>query len=510
MRQGLPLAELGRDQQLRLQQQWPLARVLSGAIDLGSAPAADVVRAITGLLASGSVDLVLLVHSPGPGETHDAVVDALIAAGVGARVLTVWLGLATAQAARRRCAEAGIPTFPSTGDAARALLYRRRHRQTQELLTQTPPVIERLSTDRGAVSAGLARAAAQADAVVHGGAALDWLAAYGVGRPGAGLRNGPGILATLRRHAEVGTYLSIRADAPGLRVAEAWAFPPLDGLLARRLLEDAGFLWQEPGTARDAPRLALALIRLAQFAIEQPLAAEVRVRIVASAGSVRCTICEASVQVDARLLPEPARLALPPYPAELEHFADLRGGARLRVRAIRPEDEPQLIRMLEQTDPEAIRLRFFAAIRYFSHAMAARFSQIDYDRELVLVALPAAAPGQDGEARVVALAHLSIDPDESRAEYALLVHQDYARLGLGRHMLLKLLDYAARRGVAQVYGEVLADNAPMLGLCTRLGFEIRRSDSEPGCMHVEIDPAQAVTGFASPVQARRKPVSGPG
>lgn len=497
LRHGLPLATIAPEFARTVPQRWPLARVLTGAVDLGSAPAVEVVRLVTDLLASGTVDLVLLVYSPGPGEAHEAVVEALIAAGVGARVLTVWLGLATAQPARRRCAEAGIPTFAAAGDAARALVYRRLHHQTQELLTQTPPATERLSTDRSAVAAQILAAEREAetgaDGRLHGSRVLDWLAAYGVGKPRSGfwasVLNGHGIIATLRRHPELGMHLSIRSDITGLRVPEACAFPPLDGLLARRLLEDAGFVWQEQGTARDAQRLALALIRLGQFAIEQPHVAEVSLRIIAAAGSSRCTIDAASLRVDPAPPPEPARLALPPYPSELEQDAPLRDGRRLRVRAIRPEDEPELIRMLEHTDPEAIRLRFFSAIRYFSHAMAARFSQIDYDRELVLVAV---RPRGSGEARVYGIAHLSIDPDERRAEYAILVHQDMARHGLGRHMLLRLLDYAAGRGIGLVYGEVLADNAPMLALCAQLGFSARRAEDDPGCVHVEIDPALAL------------------
>lgn len=493
LRHGLPLVRFEPEFARAVPQRWPLARVLEGAVDLGSAPAVEVVRLVTDLLASGTVDLVLLVYSPGPGEAHEAVVEALIAAGVGARVLTVWLGLATAQPARRRCAEAGIPTFAAAGDAARALVYRRLHHQTQELLTQTPPATERLSTDRSGVAAQILAAEPGEDGRLHGPRVLDWLAAYGVGKPRGGfwasVLSGRGIVATLRRHPELGTHLSVRADLPGLRLPEARAFPPLDGLLARRLLEDAGFVWHEAGAARDAQRLALALIRLGQFAIEQPHAAEVSLRIVAAAGSSRCTIDDASLLVDRRPPPEPARLALPPYPSELEQDAPLRDGRRLRVRAIRPEDEPELIRMLEQTDPEAIRLRFFSAIRYFSHAMAARFSQIDYDRELVLVAV---RPRGSGEARVYGIAHLSIDPDERRAEYAILVHQDMARQGLGRHMLLRLLDYAAGRGIGLVYGEVLADNAGMLALCAQLGFRARRADDDPGCIHVEIDPALAI------------------
>lgn len=484
-RQGLPLADIPGETWNAIKQRWPLARRLSGALDLGSVAAAEVVAAIALLLESGAANTVVLVHSPGPGEAHNDLVDALIAAKIGPRVLTVWLGLATAAAARARCAKAGIPTFAAAGDAARALLYRRLHRQTQELLSRTPPAVETRVADAAAIADAIAKTVAAGAATLAGPVPLDWLVAYGVGRPGSTDRPGPAVRVRVQRHAELGLCLSVRADIPILRVATAYGFLPLDALLTQRLLEAAGFIWAEPGHD-ELEKLATALIRLGQFVIEQPRIVTIEARIQAPLSSARCIVSDLRIGLETTAAPERERLALAPYPAELEHEAVLKNDQRVNVRAIRPEDEPQIIRMLEQTDPEAIRLRFFISLRYFSHAMAARLSQIDYDRELVLVALPS----NDPQNRVVAMAHLSAEPDGQRAEYAVLVHQDYARLGLGQHLLRQLLALAAKRGVGKVYGEVLADNAAMLGLCRQLGFEISREPHEPGCLHVEIKPEE--------------------
>ena len=117
--------------------------------------------------------------------------------------------------------------------------------------------------------------------------------------------------------------------------------------------------------------------------------------------------------------------------------------------------------------------------------MAARLTQVDYDRELGLVAIPVGHPETD----VVALAHLLSDPDNGSAEYAILVHQDHVGVGLGRHMMERLLDHAAARGIKTVYGEVLAENGPMLGLCRALGFHIEPDPDEPSCRRVRIDPS---------------------
>src|SRR5699024_6156146 len=106
----------------------------------------------------------------------------------------------------------------------------------------------------------------------------------------------------------------------------------------------------------------------------------------------------------------------------------LRDNRHYVVRAIKPSDEPRVIELLESLSLEEVRLRFFSTIRQFSHDMAARMTQIDYDREVSLVASPVDRPDQ-----LAATATIIADPDGQAAEYAILVHHDHARIGLGRH-----------------------------------------------------------------------------
>jgi acetyltransferase len=191
----------------------------------------------------------------------------------------------------------------------------------------------------------------------------------------------------------------------------------------------------------------------------------------------------ARIIVDAEAAPERQRLALAPYPAELEHFATLRDGRRLRIRAIHPTDEPALIRMLSQAGPEDIRLRFFRYIREFTHAMAARMTQVDYDREMSFVAVPL-----DGD-EVMGLSTVVFDPDGHEAEFAVLIRREHAGQKLGLQLMQDILSYAAARGARSVYGDVLMENAGMLGLAQRLGFARRAHPDDPGCVRVVIQPA---------------------
>jgi acetyltransferase len=166
-----------------------------------------------------------------------------------------------------------------------------------------------------------------------------------------------------------------------------------------------------------------------------------------------------------------ARLAIAPYPKHLETVEQLRDGSTVKVRPVLPEDEPLVLDLTAHMSPEDLRLRFFAPIRGLTHALAARLTQIDYDREMALIAL------QDGVA--LGIAHFFADPDRERAEYAVAVRTDHKEQGLGYVLMTRLIDIARQRGIGKLVGEVLRENGRMLEMCRSLGFVIA-SDPEDG------------------------------
>ncbi|HEX6011051.1 MAG TPA: GNAT family N-acetyltransferase, partial [Geminicoccaceae bacterium] len=136
---------------------------------------------------------------------------------------------------------------------------------------------------------------------------------------------------------------------------------------------------------------------------------------------------------------------------------------------IRPEDIPAVKEVFDALTPEDRRRRLFSSMREIPDEFAARLTQIDYDREMVLVALDPGDPSRFwGGARVAA------DADNRRAEYSVTVRSDKQGLGLGRTCLERVLDFAGKRGIEEVWGSVLAENEGMLGLAGRLGFERHR------------------------------------
>jgi acetyltransferase len=126
-------------------------------------------------------------------------------------------------------------------------------------------------------------------------------------------------------------------------------------------------------------------------------------------------------------------------------------------------------------------MRFFSTMRELPHSLAARLTQIDYDREMALVLTD---PGAAGRQAIYGVVRVAADPDNERAEYAIVVRDDMAGRGLGMLLMGRMLAYAERRGIKEVFGDVLAENKPMLDIARRLGFTAARLLAQPDVIRV--------------------------
>lgn len=480
LRNGLAIVEWTEALQRSLTARLPAARFRPGAVDIGDPAVEDIVATLQLVLGSAGAEVLIYVRSPVAGHPHDPVAKALAAARLGPRVLTAWLGLESAISARRLSAEAGQSTFTSPDAAARAVRYRWEYTRNRELLTQTPPRLRPSKLDPVRVHKRLLdQLGAGADARPE--AAIELLRTYGVESQS---RIKPGSLVlrvTLERHPELGMYLSLRPDVRGVSTATAYGFVPLDSLLAGRLLAAAGLEAGPHLDARCVEAAQSALVALSQIPMDQAHVEGMNLRLVIHEGRARVATRDARLLLTPGPVAERERLALAPYPAALGKRVRLRNGTEHALRPVRPEDEPAVIELLQGLDPETVRLRFFAHIRHFSHTMAARMTQIDYDRELALVAHPLDAPES-----LRAIGTLIADPDNATSEFALLVRPDHARLGLGHQLLGALIEHARRRGIGRMWGVVLAENAPMLALAKSLGFTRHLDPEDAACRRVDL------------------------
>jgi acetyltransferase len=250
----------------------------------------------------------------------------------------------------------------------------------------------------------------------------------------------------------------------------AVALPPLNLYLARDLMERAKIYRLLQGF-RDCPPAALdaiaaALMRISDIAAALPEVVELDINpLVADAAGV--IALDARVRIRKPEQPGAARFAIRPYPRELEEVVTIQSGRRFKLRPVRPEDEPAFLRAFAKLSPRTVRLRFFAPLKEMSHTLAARLTQIDYEREMALVLTDVEPSGE-----IYGVIRLMADPDNTRAEFAVVVRDDVAGQGLGTLLMEKIIAYAKGRGLGEIFGDVLADNTRMLELARHLGFRL--------------------------------------
>jgi acetyltransferase len=252
---------------------------------------------------------------------------------------------------------------------------------------------------------------------------------------------------------------------------KAVALPPLNLALAEDLVSRTRVAKLLEGY-RDRPpidrvALCLTLVKISHLAADIPELMEMDVNpLLADARGV--------MALDARIRIAPAsttgagRLAIRPYPKELEEWVEF-DGERTLLRPIRPEDESRHRDFLARITPGDLQLRFFHTKGAFEHAELARFTQIDYEREMAFIAV---AAGRGGAPRTLGVVRAIADPDGASAEFGILVRSDLKGKGLGTLLMDKIVRYCRERDIGQIVGDVLEANHGMLALARDLGFEI--------------------------------------
>ncbi|WP_093110282.1 GNAT family N-acetyltransferase [Variovorax sp. CF079] len=260
-----------------------------------------------------------------------------------------------------------------------------------------------------------------------------------------------------------GTAVEVSADS-------AVALPPLNRSLARELVSRtrvsrllAGYR-DHPPARMDA--LYDVLIAVSQMLADLPQLAELDINplYVDESGAVAL---DARIRVAARPVAGAERFAILPYPSQWVRTLAW-NGREITLRPIRPEDEAQHRRFLEQLDPEDIRMRIFQTRRELPRSELARLTQIDYDREMAFI-----AEGSDaqGAPETLGVARTVSDPDRVEAEFAIIVRSDLKGAGLGKLLFAQMIEHARSREIGRLVGIILRENTRMLNLARAMGFE---------------------------------------
>lgn len=287
---------------------------------------------------------------------------------------------------------------------------------------------------------------------------------------------------------EFGPVILFGAGGTAVEILDdkALTLPPLNMKLARDVIARTRVAKLMAGyrnvAAVDIDAVALVLVRLSQLVVDLPQVVELDINPLLADNCGVITL-DARVRVRDVGGGDPSRLAIRPYPKDLEELLTSDAGQSLLLRPIRPEDEIALRAAFARLTPEEVRFRFFVPMKLMDHVTAARFSQIDYDRQMALVLT---LPGIAGETEIFGVVRSIEEPDRERAEFAIVVEQRMSGQGLGTHLLQRIIDYARGRGVGELYGEVLADNYRMLALCRDCGFAVSKELLEPGVVRVSM------------------------
>lgn len=268
----------------------------------------------------------------------------------------------------------------------------------------------------------------------------------------------------------------------------ALALPPLSMSLARELVGRTRISALLRGTPSHPPAdiddISLTLIQISQLIVDVPQIASIDINplyadsegVLALGGKISIAPFEGEGE---------RRLAIRPYPRELEECVTLRGGRHVTIRPIRPEDEATHRVFLANLSDEDLRLRFFGVVqRDFDHKDIARFTQIDYDREMAFIAT---AHDERGEPETLGVMRTNTRPDNSEAEFAIVVRSDQKGEGLGSLLFHKGIRYTRDRGTRRLTGQTMVENKAMQGLARKFGFVITPDPHDEDLVDMVLD-----------------------
>lgn len=265
------------------------------------------------------------------------------------------------------------------------------------------------------------------------------------------------------------------------------ALPPLNTTLARRMMEQTRVYQALQGVrgrkAIDLAKLEQLLVNFSQLIVEQPQIREIDINplLVSPEGMIALdarVLLHSDVSFADRPLP-----AIRPYPTKYVQDWESRQGDRLKIRPIRPEDEPLMVLFHQNLSEESVYLRYAHMVKLnkrIAHERLTRICFIDYDREMILVADRKNNPKnpQNSEHELLAVARLSKLHGTNEAEFALIVGDHHQNQGLGTELLRRLLEIGKEERLDAIVGYILNGNYKMQSLCRKLGFTLQPDGDE--------------------------------
>jgi acetyltransferase len=281
----------------------------------------------------------------------------------------------------------------------------------------------------------------------------------------------------IKKDPVFGTVMLVGMGGTGAELIadRALGFPPLNERLAKRMLESLK-MWPLLNGYRGRPPVNVAglveiLIRLSYLAADYPEISELDINPLLVTGKEAVAL-DARVILDRSLVGkklEPyAHLALRPYPEKYVRMIELRDGAKVTLRPIKPEDEPLWMDLLASCSKESIYSRFRYFFHWQAHEVATRYCHIDYDREIAIVA----EMNRDGKRMLLGVGRLIADPDHKEVEYAVLISDAWQKKELGSIITDYCLEIAGKWNLKRIVAQTTTDNSRMISVFRKRGFKI--------------------------------------
>lgn len=269
-----------------------------------------------------------------------------------------------------------------------------------------------------------------------------------------------------------GTMVEVMGDAQV-------TLPPLNSFLARDLINRTNvsrllgaFRHMPPA---DVDALEGVLLRVSEMVCELPMLTEMDINpLILDEHGVLAADARVVVEFRQPSADRYSHMAIYPYPTHLVNRWQLADGTDITIRPIRPEDAELVQDFVRNLSPASRFLRFMNSVQELSQAMLVRFTQIDYSREMALIAVTE----DHGREVELGVARFAFNPDGESCEFALVIADQMHGKGLGQRLMTTLMEAAKTKGLKVIEGEVLKNNTDMLHLMERLGFEIRTSEED--------------------------------
>jgi acetyltransferase len=285
--------------------------------------------------------------------------------------------------------------------------------------------------------------------------------------------NGRELMVGVTNDAVFGPIITFGAGGTTVEIVgdRSVALPPLNTFLVKDLIQGT-HVAKMLGTFRNMPPVNMSdlervLLRVSEMVCELPMLMEMDINplILDENGALAA---DARIIVGVRP-PSPdryAHMAIYPYPTHLVSSWQLADGTDVVIRPIRPEDVWLVQDFVKNLSEESRYFRFMKSVEQLSETLLVRFTQIDYSREMALIAVRT----ENDKEIELGVTRYAINPDGESCEFALVVADSMRGTGLGQKLITALMDIARSKGLKKIEGEVLKNNANMLKLMKRLGF----------------------------------------